>query len=264
MARGKKPGVSSYERRRWLEQLDAGKGITEIARAAKRDIRIVKRHIEVAREEVMKGNARKEFLLSLLQRHMDDLLDEVGRLKSVVSLRIPRTLEPGRARQKYYDALKEHLKKFSLKRLLESYEEIVSEADQLKQRIIDQLLSSENELKATLPEKAKTHSWIESIVDELISGFVPDESVYTQKKQSDGTYEIKFKNRNLTRVTLSKKNTEAAVESHKKLVSLTHEYETEVDEYRQRRNDIAETIADELDVIAMKRLVPGRCRYCPF
>jgi hypothetical protein len=264
MARGKKPGVSSYERRRWLGQLDAGKGITEIARAAKRDIRIVKRHIEVAREEVMKGNARKEFLLSLLQRHMDDLLDEVGRLTSIVSLPIPRTLIPGRARHKYYDALKEHLKKSSLKGLLELYEEIVLEADQLKQGIMDQLLSSENELKATLPEEAKTYPWIESIVDDLISGFVPDESVYTQNKQSDGTYEIKYKNRNLTHVTLSRENAESAVELHKKLLSMIYEHKPEIDEYRQRRNDIVEMITDELDVLAMKRLVPGRCRYCPF
>lgn len=264
MARGKKPSVSSYDRRRWLEQLKAGKGITEIARAAKRDIRVVKRHIEVAQEEILKANARKDFLRDLLQQHQDDLLDEVRRLGSIVSLPIPRTLSPGRARQKYYDAFKEHLKKSSLKGLLESYEEIVLEGDRLKKYIMEQLLSSETELKASLPDEAKTYSWVESIVDDLVSGFVPDESAYTREKQSDGAYEIKYKNKNLTRVTLPQKDVEAAVESHKKLVTLARNYQSVVDEYRQRREEIAETITDELDVLAIKRLVPGRCKYCPF
>ena len=40
--------------------------------------------------------------------------------------------------------------------------------------------------------------------------------------------------------------------------------EHEINEYRQRRKDIAEMIKEELDVLATKRLVPGRCRYCPF
>ena len=56
--------------------------------------------------------------------------------------------------------------------------------------------------------------------------------------------EIKYKNKNLTRVALPKKNAEAAVESHKKLVLLAHEYEPKINEYRQRRKDIAEMIID--------------------
>lgn len=93
---------------------------------------------------------------------------------------------------------------------------------------------------------------------------VLDESAYFQKKQSDGAYEIKYKNYNLTRVTLPKKDAETAMESHKKLVSMAHEYKPEISEYRQRRKDIVEMITDELDVLAVKKLVPGRCRYCPF
>lgn len=264
MVRGHKPSISTYDRRRWLEQLEAGKGITEIARAAKRDIRIVKRHIEIAQEEILKANARKDFLRDLLQQHQDDLMDEVRRLNSIINLPFPRTLSPGRTRQKYYDALKEHVKKSSLKGLLESYEEIVLEGDQLKKHIMEQLLSSETELKASLPEEAKAYSWVESIVDDLISGFAPDESAYTREKQSDGAYEIKYKNKNLTRVTLPQKDVEALVESHKKLVMLARNYQSVVDEYRQRRREIAEMITDELDILAVKRLVPGRCKYCPF
>ena len=67
MAREKKTAVSPYERKKWLEQLDSGVGITKIAKAAGRDIRIVKDHIDTAREEVQAANVRKEFLLKRLE-----------------------------------------------------------------------------------------------------------------------------------------------------------------------------------------------------
>ena len=264
MARGKKPAISSYDRRRWLEELDGGKGITTIARESGRDIRIVKRHIEIAREEVQISHAKKEFLLGRLQQHQEDLLSEVNRLRSTIHLPIVRSLVPGDARKKIYEALIEHLKKGSLRPLLESWEQLVQEGETLKRGLIEKMTPTETELKASLCGAADALPWTESVVEDLMSGYVPDESAYNLCKQRDGTYEITYKNRVLSRSALPKKDAEELVESHRKLVTMAGEYEPEIEKYRQRCKELSEMITDELDTLTMKRMVADHCRYCPF
>jgi hypothetical protein len=263
MTRGHKPSISSYDRRRWLEQLNAGTGITEIARVAVRDIRVVKRHIEIASEEVVKASVRKEFMLGRLQQHQDDLLDEVERIRTVTHLPVPRTLMPGEARNRIYDAFKEHIKKTALSRLLDYYEETVEEGNGLKRNITDRLHPAEIEFEKDLPQIVKTTRWISGIAEDLISGYIPDANAYSLQKQIDGTYEVRYKDRKLMRNTVRKEDAGALEASHKKLIELAGEYKAEVNEYRQRRTDITEKIAEELDTLALKRMVPGRCRYCP-
>jgi hypothetical protein len=263
MARGHKPSISSYDRRRWLEQLNAGTGITEIARAAGRDIRVVKRHIEIASEEVVKASVRKEFMLGRLQQHQDDLLDEVERIRAVIHISVPRTLIPGETRNRIYDSFKDHIKKTALSRLLDYYEEIVEEGNGLKLNIVNSLHPAEIEFEKNLPQIVKTARWASGIAEDLISGYIPDANAYSYQKQIDGTYEVHYKDRKLIRNTVRKEDAEAVEASHKKLVELADKYKSQVDEYRNRRLDIAEKITDELDVLALKRMVTGKCRYCP-
>lgn len=264
MARGKKPAVSPYDRRRWLEELDSGKGITTIARESGRDIRIVKRHIATAREEVQVAHAKKEFLLGRLQQHQEDLLSEVARLRSTVHLPIARSLTPGDARKKIYEALLEHLKKSSLRPLLGFWEQLVQEGENLKRGLVDKLTPTETELKASLPGAVDTRPWAQPIVDDLMSGYVPDESAYNLRKQRDGTYEITFKNHGLSRSALPEEDAEALANSHRKLVIVAGEYQSEIKKYRQKSKELSEIITDELDTLTMKRMVAGNCRYCPF
>jgi hypothetical protein len=263
MTRGHKPSISSYDRRRWLEQLNAGTGVTEIARAAGRDIRVVKRHIEIAGEEVMKASVRKEFMLGRLQQHQDDLLDEVERIRTIVRLPVPRTLIPGEARNKIYEAFREHVKKTVLNGLLDNYAEIVEEDNVLRSTITNRMYQKELESEKNLPQVTEANRWASGIAEDMISGFIPDANAYSLKKQVDGMYEVQYKDRNLVRNALQKGDAKAVEAAHKKLVELAGEYKPEVVEYRQKRKDMAEKIIEELDILGVKRMVPGRCRYCP-
>lgn len=268
MARGKKSAVSSYERRRWLEQLESGKGVTEIARASGRDIRIVKRHLEIAQEESQITHARREFLLGLLQQHQEDLLAEVRRLRHLINLYPPPPLVPeDTMKQKIHDALKEHVERRPLRGLLESYQGIAEENNRERKRIRSLLARKEAGIVSILSKGITTHPWARVIMDDLESGLLLDNSsgpAYNQNRQSDGMYEVRYGTFNLTRSTIPETETKEVIDAHKKLVSFARDYCSVFQEYRRRLKEIADKVTDELDIFTIKRLVPGRCRFCPF
>jgi len=63
--------------RNWLDSYEQGKSEAAIARAAKRDIRTIKRGIEHARRERDGQVARAELLKDALRKHQDDLMGVV-------------------------------------------------------------------------------------------------------------------------------------------------------------------------------------------
>ena len=267
MPRGKKIAVSRSERRRWLDRLESGKGITEIARAAGRDIRIVKEHIEIAREEKQSAEVKREFLLGVLKQHQEGLLAEVGRLRHVVSVYPPSSVIPGDTiKRKIHEALRQHLKRSPLIGLLESYESAVEENNKEGEYIRNQLRKKEDEILAELPAGVVTHPWTRTILDDLETGLLKDETpgvIYNQDKQSDGDFEVRYGTFNLTRSNIPETHQKAVIDAHKKFISSARTYSDRFDKHRRLLKEIASAINDELDVLTIRRSVPGSCSYCP-
>lgn len=267
MARGKKPAVTPYERRRWLEQLESGKGITEISRAAGRDIRVVKRHMEVAQEEGHIAHARRDFLLGRLEQHQGDLLVEVQRLRQLITLYPPPSLIPeDSVLQKIHDALREHTKRLPLKGLLKSYEDTVAEYKQDRVSVSDQLSQKEAELASGLPKEVATYPWTPTLVEALELGLPLDESsgrTYVKERQGEGMYKVRWGASHLTHSPVSETEVPVVVDAHKKLLSLAEGYRPLFQGQRRRFRERADLVVEDLDVLVIKRLVPGRCRYCP-
>ena len=67
MPRESKIEVTKYERNRWLEKQEQGVGVTEIAKSAGRDIRVVKRHLGIAQQEAETTQARTGFIRSRME-----------------------------------------------------------------------------------------------------------------------------------------------------------------------------------------------------
>lgn len=268
MSRGKKPAVSPYERQRWLEELESGKGITEISRAAGRDIRMVKRHIEVAQEERHIAHARRDFLLGRLEQHQGDLLAEVRRLRQLITQYPPLRLIPDDpVQQKVHDALKEHTRRLPLKGLLELYEGAVAEYKQARDSVSSQLAEKEAELVSSLSQEVATYPWTPALVEALEPGLPLDESsgrAYVWEKRGEGMYEISWGAGHLTRSVVPEAEVSTIIDAHKKLLSCAEAHWPLFQEHRQRLREMADLVAEELDVFVIKRLVPGRCRYCPF
>jgi len=267
MPRSKKIAVSRSERRKWLDRLESGKGITEIARAAGRDIRVVKAHIEIAREEKQSAEVKHEFLLGVFKQHQDDLLAEVGRLSHVVSIYPPSPVTPGDTiKRKIHEALRQHLKRSPLVGLLESYESAVEENNKEREYVRNRLKKKEDEIIAVLPPGVITHPWTRTIMDDLETGLLEDETpaiIYNPERQSDGNYEVRYGTFNLTRSNVLENHIEAVIDAHKNFVLSARTYSDRFDKHRRLLKEIASPINDELDTLTIRRSVSGSCSYCP-
>jgi len=267
MARKRKPSVSSYERRQWLEELEKGKGITEISGKAGRDIRVVKRHIDIARQERESSLARHDFLVSRLEQHQQDLLDGVRRIHSVIDLFPPQKIEADDPiEQLVHKGLNEHLNDLSTRELnegLQKYNTFVIKFDELRHNYELQLLKKEKKLIAKLSSGLNLYPWTPNILKVFDAGGSSDRS-YTENKQEDGTYRPSWGAYSLTESPIVKSDLDKVLEAHRKLTLKLKSFKTEVQKIRQQYNQLISQLVDKLDVLLVRRMVPGHCQYCPF
>lgn len=267
MSRGKKVAVTQRDRQEWLEKLESGKGITEIARTAHRDIRIVKVHIDTAREERQRAEVKRDFLLGILRQHQQDLLAEVGRLRHLISVYPPLPITPGDATKLMInEALKEHLKRSPLLGLLELYENAVEENNQKRALILDHFKEKEDEIVSTLPENVIVYPWSKAILEHLESGRLNDKTAYREyfkEKRTDGSYEVRYGAFNLTRGTILEVHIEAVIDAHRQLISSALPYQNQFSKNHQHFKDLAKPIEVDLDILTVKKFIAGKCIYCP-
>ena len=264
MARGTKSAVSAYERQKWLADLDQGKGITQIAQTVGRDIRIVKRHIEVARQERETSRARHDFLLGRLEQHQDDLLNEVRRLRQIIAQFPPRPLESDEPLgKKVHEAFEEHIKRLRLHRLLESYRNAVLKYDDAKRDAIDHLTSTESKLVASLPSNVETYPWASRLVSVLEREGAPERSYLENKYEGGHRCAPSWSDIVLTSSPIAVTNLVAVVEAHKQLVSEAEPLMANLHDHIRHVEQLVEATVDELDSLLVRRLAPGQCKYCP-
>lgn len=267
MARYRRSAITPAERRMWLEQLEGGRGITEISRKAGRDIRIVKHHIEIATEERQIGMAKRDFLVGRIEQHQQDLLAEVRRLQQVTKRYPPARIVPNDTiARKIHEGLKEHVRRLALKSLLESVEEATREFERTRESISTQLAQKETELATTMPQEVRRLPWTPAIVEVLETGQLRGESTgfeYSAEKRGSGLCDVNWGAYHLTRSPVSEDLVPTIIEIHKRLLSYSAEYVSLFQKERDRFSELKSQINEELDVFIIRRLVPGRCRYCP-
>jgi hypothetical protein len=250
-----------------LEELENGRGVTEISKAAGRDIRVVKRHIEIALEERQIAQVKRDFLLGRLQEHQEDLLAEARRLREAIVRYPPRPLEPeAPMEQKVHEALKEHARRLPLQRLLESYHLAFAEYKRHRDNVGNELVQKEVDLLSGLREEAVTYPWAPRVIEVLEKReplLMSSDRSYMENKVKDDTYEPSWGDFKLTRSRVPRAILSAVFEAHRELLSHAEQYLPGFEEHRQHLKSLADLIVEELDAFQLKRLVPGRCRYCP-
>ncbi len=262
----KKKGISPQDGRRWLQELETGRGITSIAADAFSDIRTVKRHIEIAREEGRAALARRDFLLKRLEQHQDDLLAEVVRLQKLIARHAPTRLTPDEPRgEKIFGALKEHFGRLPLKKQLDQWQDIFARYSAFKEGVSSELGDEQSCLVSAIPGEPVSYPWAPTIVEVLESGhsFEELDRTYNREPQADGKYKVSWNARILTRLGVTDEQATRLIEAHKKLVTFAKKYSPEFEEYRQKFQTLYAPLLEELDVFNIKRVVSGRCRYCP-
>lgn len=258
--------MTASERRRWLEELEGGEGITKISRVAGRDIRVVKRHIDIACEEREIAKTRSDFLLNRLEEHQQDLLGEVQRLRQHFKENPSRTLTAGDGLlQKIHQALKQHTSRLPLWQLIESQSKAVSEYTEADDSVRSQLAGTEAELVSHFPKQVTIIPWSTQLVLALKEE-IPLKSPtrrYDKNVDTDGYCLPCWSGGALVKSRIPKASLASLLKAHGTLLDRAEQHESLFRRHRQHLRELAGLIMDELDVFVLKRMVPGRCRYCP-
>lgn len=269
----KKPLVKPEIRRQWLRRHDEdGESPPQIAQTDGFDVRTVRKQIELARQERERREARSMVLRQAVEQHYKDLVDFAQKLDLELKREAPRVA--ALKDDPMWPALREHMPKSPIWKNVGRWESLRDEISNLEDSLNKQFTDSvgadaplEFKVKpddagldlagiaSALAFNFKAKAKGESGIDDQI-GFKTDEPDEETTSIRLGAYAIgRVPNNMVTEVEqfVTGLLTETiAWEEHRTLSRLF----TELKRMQQ-------ALHEELLIITLRRIVPGRCRYCP-
>ena len=266
----KKPAVSPELRRQWLRRLEEeGESAPQIARADHYDVRTVRKQIELERQERERREARSTVLRSALEHHYADLCAFAQTLATEVT-RTSGTLSTVRS-EPLWSALREHMPRAPMWKNLDRWDSVQNEISQLQNRVekqVEELVKARSAwgFRETPGEIGVTRTFISLLATHftlVARGLVGLPHDFRFEPVDDDRVWV-----HLGRFFVGEvpRNQEAALKNW--AIKLLDEVTTwqEEDDLRRLLADlerIVKALQDELSVITLRRVVPGRCKYCP-
>lgn len=270
--RHRKSSVTPEKRREWLDRKEAGESAAHIALTDHYDPRTVRNHIDLEVQERENKEARTGVLRNNLERHYADLCRHAEKLVRP-SNRWPIGRDAGQSLSGQYwlyleEALRQHMPKSPIWGLLKERGKLETgrneAVDEIKKRLkadlpTDHRLTEGTDIVTGLTE-AFTHQ-----VEQWASGSsglnVRDNFRATHKDED--LFEISYGAFNMGKV--KKDHVDLVRETISDWILRINEW----DEYRslakltEELRKVENELSDEVAVIVLRRVVPGRCRYCP-
>jgi len=267
----KKPTVKPELRQEWLRRYEDGESPPTIAEKDRFDVRTVRRHIEQAKQEREIRETRLIVLRSALENHYADFCRFAEKLDAEIAReeKIPLSLRGDRL----WPALKQHLPRSPLWFYLNKWDELLGDLAGLENDIAKRLTEELN----TDPKFKETSS---TDRERIIPGLATALSFQTKswaQEHAGLTLTDDFRSESATEGLVNLRYGSAFMEGVNKnhvgiIKQVLTEFESEIinwDEFGRLQKlfkDLArlkQNIRDELAIVTMRRVVPGRCRYCP-
>jgi len=273
----RKPLIKPEVRREWLRRNEEnGESPPQIAAKDGYDVRTVRKQIELAKQERESREARSLVLRNALERHYDDLRNYAEMLNSQIIG--AGNVEPSQDSEFMEAALRQHLPRspiWSHMSKLQNLEQKVEEQQQKVKTLIEQAVKAESRLTPLV--NAGLNGVIPSIVKVLdhqaeqwsrgYPGLNLKDDLFTEPA-GEGFVNLCYAIFHI----LDRMDMEHA-EQYKEIVRTTLEdLESrlrESEEIRALEKALAEIVRvrrklrEELAIIRLRRIVPGRCKYCP-
>jgi len=268
----KKPAVRPQLRREWLRRNETeGESPPEIAKQDGYDVRTVRKQIEIERQERERREARSIVLRQALEKHYADICTFAQKLDSHItgdtdSLSTIKS-EP------MWIALREHMPRSLLWKNLERWEplrEEVRQADSELRTQLEPVVRSRAPLPFPTPRGELGLST--GIVDMLSAHFkFTAQGEVGLDKRTD--FRLDAVDQGTTLIdygpfTIGRVPDERVAEVKNLVLDLMSELTTreehgEMSRLLARSERVKSELHEELLVIILRRVVPGRCRYCP-
>ena len=272
MTRIKKPAVRPELRRDWLRRHEEeGQSPPEIAEMDGYDVRTVRKQIEIERQDRERREARSIVLRRALEMHYTDIcvfvqkLDShiTGEASSLTSLK----------NEPMWSALRDHVPRSTVWKNLDRWEtlrEEVRRADSELRRQLEPLVRSRSPLP--FPKARGEFGLSGGIVDLLTAHYIftargemglNERTDFTLEKADQLTTLIDYGH-----YTIGQVPNEQVAETKKMVCDLMKEVISregygEISRLLHDLERVKRELHDEFLVIILRRVVPGRCRYCP-
>lgn len=270
--RVKKPAVRPKIRRQWFRRYEEeGESPLQIAQADGYDVRTVRKQIELERQERERREARSIVLRKALEQHYIDLCAFAQKLDSEVTTG-GITLEMLKT-NRMWSALRDHLPHSPIWKYLDRWQHIQDKTGQVErqvEKLIQEQIKTRSSLNfATASQEVGFRSGIISVIA------LEFEAAARGRSGLHGSINFKLTpvGKELTDVELSSfpigRIPNQQVADAQKLVRDLLDEVTTWEEHNDMCRLLAElqrverVLHDELAVIILKRVVPGRCKYCP-
>jgi hypothetical protein len=274
MVRRKKYAVKPGLRSDWLRRYEQnGESPPEIAKADGYDQRTVRKQIELARREREGREARTMVLRNALEDHYSHLRNTAEDADLALSWPPPRRLPLTLIKSPMFRALKEHLPRSRIWRDLQKWDQLVDEYAVVIQKAKDKC-KAEAEVRGLkfAPGAGKTGigvGFVESIVSDTVDrarGFksLKDIASFTEEKLGD-TDQVQPRMGPWALGLIDKEKTSKLRTLYLKLLDEAPEWE-EFSQLRRAAQDIqrlSDGLHEELQMIKLRGVVPGKCKYCP-
>jgi len=273
--RGRKPAVKRERRLDWLRRHEMGESAPKIADTDEFDVRTVRKHIELAQQEREVKEARAAVLRNALERHYDDLRDYAEKLNAEI---LGSGVLPGSADDDLMEAaLRQHLPRSPIWGYMSKWHSLQDKAAAQRQRL-------EVAIEQTVKTNLKLNFLVSGGLDELVPGVVralafqveqwsqglpglETERDLVSEPTGQGLLDTHYGFSRLG--TIDAEDAEQYVETLRELLvgleasakgwEVSHDLERTASEIERVRRKLRE----ELAVLRLRRIVPGRCRYCP-
>jgi len=260
----KKPSVESEKRQNWLRRSEGGESAPHIAKTDSFDVRTVRKQIALAKQQQEAKEAKAMVLRNALESHYNDLCEYAEKLS---------TLGHGESaaespREGYiHSALRQHLPRSPIWNYLKQRGALDQQIYQLRQQAstkIEELVNSDSRLSSeieAIPGIIPTLRFQLEQWAQVQPGMNTKDSLITE--DAGKLVSLRYGNTQICKV----KRAHGAL-----LNTVLQDYESSIrqwKEYEQLRKSFAElkrvesNLKEEFAVITLRRIVPGRCRYCP-
>ncbi len=266
----KKPPVKPETRLEWLKRTEHGETPPQIAQTDDFDVRTVRKHVELAQLDRDVRQARSEVLRHALEEHYRDLLDTVRDIEKQVSSESPVSLEKDIP---LMSGLHQHMPRSPLWENLRKWN-----------RTLQELAELERTLRQKVQEEIEVDGRLKGIVSQGSSGVIPatvDVFVHQVKQWVRGSEGLTL-DRNFRFEKASEGRVgviygfshfgeieESQVGAIKNIISDFElkmkqwtEY-LEMEKLTSRLSRIGKAIREMLTVILLRRIVQGKCKFCP-
>jgi hypothetical protein len=269
----KKPAVRPELAREWLRRHEEdGESPPQIAKADSYDVRTVRKQLEKMSRERELREARQVVLRQALENHYVDICSFAEKLRAEISGRTPSMVSPILKDDPMWKALRQHLPRSPLWKDIDHLERLAEPfrlcLDNIKERVRKeavsrtslQFVSSGDEIGFTdgLPEGIAFH--LQSVARRergLAEVSYNRKSAKTLVRIEHGAFNIAL---------VPEEKAEEVIAISRGLEKESTEWQDYQELFRLTQDFLKaqQGLKEELTRIILRRVVPGKCMYCPF